>query len=151
MSGDKLGRKIGFPTANIQLKHNRPPLSGIFAVEAEMEVQVNAVRLSSPRWMQAMRGVASLGVRPTVHENGKPVLEVHLFDFDQEIYGCHLRVHFLHKLRNEEKYPDLESLTRQIGRDVEHAKRLFCKRPLFYIVASADQTDVRYISIYDRL
>ncbi|MEO6823992.1 MAG: bifunctional riboflavin kinase/FAD synthetase [Nitrosospira sp.] len=124
VSGDRLGRKIGFPTANIQLKHNRPPLSGIFAVEAEMEVH-DAVRLSSPRWMQAMRGVASLGVRPTVHDNGKPVLEVHLFDFDQEIYGRHLRVHFLHKLRNEEKYPDLETLTKQIERDVEHAKNYF--------------------------
>ncbi len=129
VSGDKLGRKIGFPTANIQLKHNRPPLSGIFAVEAETEIH-DAVRLSSPRWMQAMRGVASLGVRPTVRENGKPVLEVHLFDFDQEIYGCHLRVHFLHKLRNEEKYPDLETLTKQIERDVEHAKNYFGTPPL---------------------
>ena len=129
VSGDKLGRKIGFPTANIQLKHNRPPLSGIFAVEAEMEVH-DAVRLSSPRWMQAMRGVASLGVRPTVRENGKPVLEVHLFDFDQEIYGCHLRVHFLHKLRNEERYPDLETLTKQIEKDVEHAKNYFETPPL---------------------
>jgi riboflavin kinase / FMN adenylyltransferase len=86
--------------------------------------------LSSPRWMQAMRGVASLGVRPTVRENGKPVLEVHLFDFDQEIYGCHLRVHFLHKLRNEERYPDLETLTKQIERDVEHAKNYFETPPL---------------------
>jgi riboflavin kinase/FMN adenylyltransferase len=129
VGGDKLGRKIGFPTANIQLKHNRPPLSGIFAVEAEMEIH-DAVRLSSPRWMQAMRGVASLGVRPTVRENGKPVLEVHLFDFDQEIYGCHLRVHFLHKLRNEERYPDLETLTKQIERDVEHAKNYFETPPL---------------------
>ena len=141
VSGDKLGRKIGFPTANIQLKHNRPPLSGIFAVEAEMEVH-DAVRLSSPRWMQAMRGVASLGVRPTVRENGKPVLEVHLFDFDQEIYGCHLRVHFLHKLRNEERYPDLETLTKQIERDVEHAKNYFETPPLHRV----EQTDVRYIS-----
>ena len=124
VSGEKLGRKIGFPTANIQLKHNRPPLSGIFAVEAEMEVH-DVVRLSSPRWMQAMRGVASLGVRPTVRENGKPVLEVHLFDFDQEIYDCHLRVHFLHKLRNEERYPDLETLTKQIEKDVGHAKNYF--------------------------
>ena len=141
VSGDKLGRKIGFPTANIQLKHNRPPLSGIFAVEAEMEVH-DAVRLSSPRWMQAMRGVASLGVRPTVRENGKPVLEVHLFDFDQEIYGCHLRVHFLHKLRNEERYPDLETLTKQIEKDVEHANNYFETPPLHRV----EQTDVRYIS-----
>ena len=64
-------------------------------------------------------------MRPTVHEHGKPVLEVHLFDFNQEIYGQHLRVHFLHKLRDEEKYPDLVTLTRQIGQDVEDAKELF--------------------------
>ncbi|MDN5752178.1 MAG: bifunctional riboflavin kinase/FAD synthetase [Nitrosospira sp.] len=117
VNGDKLGKKIGFPTANIQLKHNRPPLSGIFAVEVQ-----GAVELSS---LRAMRGVASLGVRPTIHEHGNPVLEAHLFDFDQEIYGRHLRVHFLHKLRNEEKYPDLITLAKQIGRDVEDTKNYF--------------------------
>lgn len=125
VSGDKLGKKIGFPTANIQLKHNRPPLSGIFAVEVEL-------RIDSPTKLpplKVMQGVASLGVRPTVHEQGKPVLEVYLFDFDQEIYGCHLRVHFLHKLRDEKKYPDLETLTRQIEQDVEHAKDYFASYP----------------------
>ncbi|MGH8685071.1 MAG: bifunctional riboflavin kinase/FAD synthetase [Nitrosospira sp.] len=124
VNGDKLGKKIGFPTANIQLKHNRPPLSGIFAVEVH-----GVAKLSSPQPTSAVQGVASLGVRPTVYENGKPVLEVHLFDFDQEIYGRHLRVHFLHKLRDEEKYPDMETLTRQIGRDVEHAKNYFISSP----------------------
>ena len=127
VNGDKLGRKIGFPTANIQLKHNRPPLSGIFAVEAEVEIQ-DAAKLLSSRRVQTISGVASLGVRPTVHAFGKPVLEVHQFDFDQEIYGHHLRVHFLHKLRNEEKYSNLETLTRQIARDVEHAKNYFASR-----------------------
>ena len=117
VGGDKLGKKIGFPTANIQLRHNRPPLSGIFAVEV-----YGAAESSS---QLATRGVASLGVRPTVHENGKPVLEVHLFDFDQEIYGHHLRMDFLHKLRDEDKYSDLDTLTRQIERDVENAKNYF--------------------------
>ncbi len=117
VGGDKLGKKIGFPTANIQLRHNRPPLSGIFAVEVH-----DAAKSSS---QLATRGVASLGVRPTVHENGKPVLEIHLFDFDQEIYGHHLRMDFLHKLRDEEKYSDLDTLTRQIERDVENAKNYF--------------------------
>lgn len=121
VSGAKLGRQIGFPTANIEFKHNRPPLSGIFAVEVEMNTRRTA-GLFSP---DSIRGVASLGVRPTVHEHGKPVLEVYLFDFDREIYGCHLRVHFLHKLRDEEKYPDLISLTRQIERDVEDARDYF--------------------------
>jgi riboflavin kinase / FMN adenylyltransferase len=117
VSGNKLGKKIGFPTANIQLKHNRPPLSGIFAVE----VEGNASTFSpSP-----LQGVASLGVRPTIHEHGMPVLEVHLFDFNRDIYGEHLRVHFLHKLRDEAKYPDLMSLTKQIGQDVSDAKFFF--------------------------
>ena len=117
VNGDKLGRRIGFPTANMQLRHNRPPLSGIFAVE------VRGALDTSPQ--QVTRGVASLGVRPTVHEDGKPVLEVHLFDFNQEIYGQHLRMDFLHKLRDEEKYSDLDTLIRQIRLDVENAKKYF--------------------------
>ena len=117
VGGDKLGKRMGFPTANMQLRHNRPPLSGIFAVE------VRGALSSSPQ--QITRGVASLGVRPTVYENGKPVLEVHLFDFNQEIYGRHLRMDFLHKLRDEEKYSDLDALIRQIRLDVENAKKYF--------------------------
>jgi riboflavin kinase/FMN adenylyltransferase len=113
VGGDRLGKKIGFPTANIQLKHNKPPVSGIFVVQ---------VRGLGER---ALPGVASLGTRPTVHADGKPTLEVHLFDFDRSIYGAHLRVDFLAKLRDEEKYPDLQTLTRQIGRDVENARRYF--------------------------
>jgi riboflavin kinase/FMN adenylyltransferase len=109
--GDKLGRGIGFPTANIQLKHNRPPLMGIFAVEV---CGLNG----SP-----LPGVASLGKRPTVKSpEAAPVLEVHLFDFDADIYGRRVRVDFLHKLRDEEKYPDLNTLVAQIQRDVDNAK-----------------------------
>ncbi len=117
MNGDKLGKKLGFPTANIQLKHNKPPVSGIFVVIVHGAVK------SSPT--EIVQGVASLGVRPTVHKNGKPLLEVHLFDFNQEIYGRHLRVDFLHKLRDEETYSDLETLTQQITKDVENAKSYF--------------------------
>ncbi|HEY9098832.1 MAG TPA: bifunctional riboflavin kinase/FAD synthetase [Thiobacillus sp.] len=109
--GDKLGRNIGFPTANIQFKHNRPPLMGIFAVEL---CGLNGAPLP---------GVASLGKRPTVKRpEAVPVLEVHLFDFDADIYGRRVRVDFLHKLRDEEKYPDLDSLVAQIRRDVDNAK-----------------------------
>ena len=109
--GDKLGRDIGYPTANIQLKHNRPPLMGVFAVEL---YGLNGAPLP---------GVASLGKRPTVkNPDAAPVLEVHLFDFDADIYGRHVQVDFLHKLRDEEKYPDLDTLVTQIGRDVENAK-----------------------------
>ncbi|HSM97598.1 MAG TPA: bifunctional riboflavin kinase/FAD synthetase [Gallionella sp.] len=111
--GDGMGKKIGFPTANIQLKHNRPPLSGIFVVQVHAE------------GLGVLQGVASLGVRPTVKHDGRPVLEVHLFEFSQQIYGKHLRVEFLQKLREEEKYPDVEALTRQISLDVEHANKWF--------------------------
>jgi riboflavin kinase/FMN adenylyltransferase len=122
VDGDKIGKQLGFPTANIQLKHNRPPLSGIFAVS------VCGALPSSPA--TALPGVASLGVRPTTHENGKPVLEVHLFDFNQEIYGQHLQVNFLHKLRNEEKYQDIDTLIRQIEKDVAQAKSFFMTAPI---------------------
>ncbi len=113
--GDGLGKQIGFPTANIQLKHNCPPLSGIFVVHAHAE------------GMGILQGVANLGVRPTVRHDGKPVLEVHLFEFSQQIYNKHMRLDFLHKLRNEEKYPDVATLTRQIALDVENAKKYFRK------------------------
>jgi riboflavin kinase/FMN adenylyltransferase len=114
--GDKLGRQIGFPTANIQLQHNRPPLSGIFAVEV---CGLNG----SP-----LRGVASLGTRPTVHKNGRPTLEVFILDFKDELYGRRLRVDFLRKLRDEEKYPNLDALIAQINRDVDNARSFFASR-----------------------
>jgi len=115
--GDKLGRDIGFPTANIQLKHNRPPLLGIFAVEV---YGLNG---------EPLPGAASLGKRPTVkNPDAVPVLEVHLFDFNAEIYGRRVRVDFLHKLRDEEKYPDLDSLIAQIRRDVDNAKQFLKQR-----------------------
>jgi riboflavin kinase/FMN adenylyltransferase len=111
--GDGVGKKLGYPTANIQLKRNRPPLSGVFVVE------VHATGLG------VLRGVASLGVRPTLKHQAKPVLEVHLFEFKQDIYGKRLRVEFLQKRREEQKFPDLESLTQQIALDVENAKKWF--------------------------
>ncbi|KVW95653.1 bifunctional riboflavin kinase/FAD synthetase [Thiobacillus denitrificans] len=115
--GDKLGRDIGFPTANIQLKHNRPPLLGIFAVEL---YGLNG---------EPLPGAASLGKRPTLkNPDAVPVLEVHLFDFNAEIYGRRVRVDFLHKLRDEEKYPDLDSLVAQIRRDVNNAKQFLKQR-----------------------
>lgn len=114
--GDKLGHELGFPTANIQMKHNKPPLAGIFAVEL---CGFDGVRLP---------GVASLGVRPTVKQNGAPTLEVHVFDFHDRIYGAHVRVDFLHKLRDEAKYPDLPTLIAQIARDVAEAKTFFLSR-----------------------
>ena len=108
--GDKRGRELGFATANLQLRHNRPPLTGIYAV------RVHGAE-DKPR-----DGAASLGVRPTVTSSGRAVLEAHLFDFSGDLYGRHLRVEFLHKIRDEEKYPDLETLRSQIARDCEAAR-----------------------------
>jgi riboflavin kinase/FMN adenylyltransferase len=110
--GTKLGRTLGFPTANLTLRH-KPALSGVFAVRVH---GLGAV----PR-----AGVASLGVRPTIAEDAAPLLEVFIFDFDEPIYGRRIAVEFLHKLRDEARYPDLDTLTRQIHADVAEARGYF--------------------------
>jgi riboflavin kinase/FMN adenylyltransferase len=110
--GDKLGRHLGFPTANVVLRY-QPALSGIFAV------RVHGLGDES------LAGVASLGVRPTVKHGAKPLLEVFVFDFDEAIYGRRIAVEFLHKLRDEERYADLDALTRQIRVDVAQARDYF--------------------------
>jgi riboflavin kinase/FMN adenylyltransferase len=111
--GDKLGRLLGYPTANIHMLHERPPLYGIYAVKLRGIDD------------EELPGVASLGVRPTMKHNGRPTLEVHLFDFDRDIYGWHVRVQFLKKLRDEQKFPDLETLKRQIAADEQAARGYF--------------------------
>ena len=111
--GDKLGRVLGYPTANVQMHHDKPPLTGIYAVK------LGGIENNE------LPGVASLGVRPTMKQDGKPTLEVHLFDFDRDIYGCHVQVKFLHKIRDEEKFPDLEALKRQIALDEQAARTYF--------------------------
>lgn len=122
--GDKLGRELGFATANVQMKHNRPPLAGIFAVRvhgaAERARNVDRARdvdLDRPR-----DGVASLGVRPTVKVDGRATLEVHLFEYSGNLYRRHLRVDFVQKIRDEATYPDLETLKAQIARDCDAAR-----------------------------
>ncbi|MGE5638924.1 MAG: bifunctional riboflavin kinase/FAD synthetase [Clostridia bacterium] len=111
--GEKLGRNLGCPTANIVLRRS-PPLSGIYVVEVEVE-----------EGGERRRGVASIGRRPTVNPTARPLLEVHLFDVDEDLYGKHLRVSFLAKLRDEKKYPDLEHLKRAIAADVAEARAYF--------------------------
>ncbi len=110
--GAKLGRRLGFPTANLPQK-GKPPVAGIFAV------RVHGLG-TAPR-----TGVASVGMRPTVSAEGVPVLEVFIFDFDARIYGRRIGIEFMHKLRDEERYPDLDTLTRQIGNDVARARDYF--------------------------
>jgi riboflavin kinase/FMN adenylyltransferase len=116
--GNKLGRKLGYPTANIQMKHRKPALSGVFAVGVE--------GLAST----VVPGVASIGLRPTVTSSGRPTLEVHLFDWSRDCYGAHLRVHFLNKQRDERKYDSLDALTAQIALDAEQARAWFAANPI---------------------
>ena len=116
--GEKLGRTLGFPTANIVLRR-RPPVAGIFAVTAELE----ETRVGETR--DVLRGVASVGRRPTVKEDAPPLLEVHLFDWSGDLYGRHLRVEFLHKLRDEAKYDGLDALRAAIARDAQQARDYF--------------------------
>ena len=111
--GRKVGRQLGFATANIRIKHGRPPLMGVFAVE------VRGLD-GGPHC-----GVANLGLRPSADDTPHPLLEVHLFDFSGEIYGQHLNVRFLHKLRNEVHFPDFDALKKQIADDVAAAHTYF--------------------------
>ena len=113
MDGKKLGRTLGFPTANIQVRRQRLPLSGVFAVTV------------SGIGGRPLPGAANIGVRPTMNEGPKPVLEVHLLDFDRDIYGMHVDVNFLHKLRDEAKFGSPEELKAQIARDVAAVRAHF--------------------------
>jgi riboflavin kinase / FMN adenylyltransferase len=112
--GAKLGRTLGYPTANIRLKR-MPPVSGVFAV------QVHGLG-NSP-----LPGAASVGVRPTIIDSGEPLLEVFIFDFDRQIYGRRIVVEFMHKLRDEERLPDLDALARRIRADVADARAFFAR------------------------
>ncbi len=114
--GEKLGRQLGYPTANIHVHRRATPLQGIFVVEV--------FGLEG----EPLPGVASLGTRPTV-DGKKVILEVYLFDFDRDIYGKHLQISFLHKLRDEAKFTTLDALTRQIELDVKQARDWFAQQP----------------------
>jgi riboflavin kinase/FMN adenylyltransferase len=111
--GEKIGRQFGFATANIRIKHDKPPLTGVFAVE------VHGLP-DGPH-----RGVANLGIRPSANQVARPLLEVHLFDFARDIYGAHLNVRFVHKIRDEARFPNLNALKAQIALDAESAKNHF--------------------------
>ena len=109
--GQQLGRKLGYPTANIRLGRRTSPINGIFAV------RVHGVA------SHAMPAVASLGVRPTV-DGVEPLLEAHLFDFDGDLYGRRLDVEFVTKLRDEAKFSTLEAMVEQIDIDAAEARKL---------------------------
>ena len=109
--GQQLGRKLGFPTANVHLKGIKPALSGVYAVM----FTVNGV---------SHNGVANIGVRPTV-EGKTPILEVHLFDFNGDLYDQYVQVTFCHFIRAERKMTSLDALEKQIQCDKEEALRFF--------------------------
>lgn len=106
--GDKRGRQMGFPTANIRLKRRVSPVSGVYAVKVNCEYG-------------AFFGVANIGSRPTV-AGIRQQLEVHIFDFNKNIYGTTIEVVLLKKLRNEQKFVSLDALTEQIAIDTEQAR-----------------------------
>ena len=118
LHGRKLGREIGFPTLNLRLAHKRPAARGIYAV------QVHGLG-GHPR-----PGVASIGLRPTVDDSGRWLLEVHLFDFAQQVYGRLVQVQLVHKLRDETRYDSLQALASAIRNDADRARALLMPAPL---------------------
>lgn len=108
--GQRLGRTLQTPTANIRLQRSRAALRGVFAVKVD-------------RSGQALEGVANIGLRPTVHGRDH-LLEVHLFDFEEDIYGELLRVNFRFKVRDEQKFDSLEALREQVALDKQSARSL---------------------------
>jgi riboflavin kinase / FMN adenylyltransferase len=111
VAGERRGRKLGFPTANLPLERRRAPVAGIFAV------RVRGVAGA------ALPGVASLGTRPTVG-GVEPLLEAHVFDFSGDLYGCEIEVEFAAKLRDEACFASLAALTAQMHRDADDARRI---------------------------
>lgn len=110
--GQKRGRTIGFPTANLFLKRHRSPVLGVYAVKV------------SGLGAKPVYGVANVGNRPTV-DGTRSLLEIHLFDFDQDIYGKPLQVEFCHKIRDEKRYDSFDELKAQIQKDAISAQKFF--------------------------
>lgn len=113
--GAKRGRSIGFPTANLHLHRNKTPVNGVFAV-----------RMTGVAG-EPLSGVANVGSRPTV-DGVRTLLEVHLFDFDADIYGRYVQVDFVHKIRDERRFDSFDELKRQIQRDAEQARDVFARQ-----------------------
>jgi len=127
--GDKRGRKLDFPTANIFLHRQKTPISGVYVVKvSSLDLRLDASSSLKSR-LDTHIGVANIGSRPTVN-GSSPILEVHLFDFDQDIYGHYVQVKFLAKLRDEKFFPSFEKLKAQIEQDIANTKRFFVKNPL---------------------
>lgn len=118
LHGQKLGRQLGAPTANVQLKRCRVPLSGVYLVSARMDDG------------RRLQGVANIGVRPSVKGDGQAHLEVHLLNFAGDLYGRRLTVAFHHKLRDEQRFASLEALKTAIDADIAAARAYWLGQPL---------------------
>ena len=119
LHGRKLGRSLGFPTLNLSVGPHRPALQGVFVVQVH-GLKTNGIASKKP-WP----GVASLGTRPAVEQNGRFLLEVHCLDWQGDAYGQCVSVEFIHKLRGEANYDSLEALTKQISLDTLAAREHF--------------------------
>ncbi|XSG85652.1 MAG: bifunctional riboflavin kinase/FAD synthetase [Methylohalobius sp. ZOD2] len=115
VAGRRQGRSLGFPTANLNPQRRKTPINGVFAVTVK--------GVDDRPWP----GVANVGVRPTVDGSNRVLLEVHLFDFDGDLYGRYLEVCFHHKLRDEMRFASVEALTEQIRQDAAKARMLLEK------------------------
>jgi riboflavin kinase/FMN adenylyltransferase len=115
VQGNQLGRKLGFPTANLRTGRRRVPVAGIFAV------RVHGVAADP------LPGVASLGTRPTIAGGGEMLLEAHLFDFAGDLYGREIGVEFVSKLRDEEHFANLDALVVQMNKDAVDARRILAQ------------------------
>ena len=111
--GDRRGRSLGYPTANVELASHKKvlPKNGIYFVQ---------IRIGESRYF----GMASIGIRPTFYKDGKCILEVNIFDFSQNIYGFDLRIDFLQRLRDEWKFDSVDKLIQQMHRDEELSREL---------------------------
>jgi riboflavin kinase/FMN adenylyltransferase len=109
--GEKVGRTLGFPTANVDLRRRQSAVMGIFAV------RVHGLRGGT------RDAVASVGTRPTF-DGTKPILEVHIFDFNEDIYGRYIHVDFIGKLRSQVKYDDISDLVAQMHQDADNARSI---------------------------
>ncbi len=115
--GEKRGREIGFPTANLLMQRKNTPVQGVFAVTMR--------GLTA----QPLPGVANVGIRPTVSGDPTPLLETHLLDFSGDLYGKRVEVEFHRKLRDEQRFSGLDSLRAQIELDIKAARAYFASQP----------------------
>lgn len=127
--GDQRGRTIGFPTANLADVTEALPPYGVYAVVVDRLVAVDRSRAVPAQGAALASGVANIGVRPTVKEGASPSIEIHLFDFDGDLYGAELRVHLLARLRGEQRFAGLDALKAQIAKDAAEARELVCSIP----------------------